>query len=229
LRADGLSEEEILGNKDVKKLTTTLTTYSRKLYYRLQQSVYANLFYNMTGIMPKRISLLPIEVKIDNEGNLLNASLSSLLKQDYQLSDEELADGSIRTLELEYAEESQRIVPLKKPEFKVEESEVVEPTEEMLIEDIEKSDLLKDNIGEWVVFNGKTGKLQFRESGLVGGGTGFYSVNFGNVIQDLEYNQEPVTDGSIEFSSVGVTPIRKTEKVGQIRKINGKKIDSKIV
>jgi hypothetical protein len=229
LRADGLSEEEILQNKDVKKLTTTLTTYSRKLYYRLQQSVYANLFYNMTGIMPKRISLLPIEVKIDNEGNLLNASLSSLLKQDYELSDEEKEESSIRTLELEYAEESQRIVPLKKPEFKVEESEVVEPTEEMLVEDIQKSDLLKDNIGEWVIFNGRTGKLQFRTEGLVGSGNGYYLVNFGNVVQDLEYNQKRVYDGNIEFSSVGVTPIRKTQKVGQIRKINGKRIDAKIL
>lgn len=229
LKADGLSDQEIIDNKDVKKLNKTLIERSQKLYYRLQQSVYANLFYNMTGIMPKRISLLPIEVKTDTEGNLLSAQLSPILRQDYELSDEEKEESSIRTLELEYAEESQRIVPLKKPEFKVEESEVIEPTEEMLVEDIQKSDLLKDNIGEWVIFNGRTGKLQFRTEGLVGSGNGYYLVNFGNVVQDLEYNQKRVYDGNLEFSSVGVTPIRKTQKVGQIRKINGKIIDAKIL
>lgn len=42
---------------------------SKKEEYLLQQTAYANMFYNMTGIMPK-ISLLPIEIESDTNVDL---------------------------------------------------------------------------------------------------------------------------------------------------------------
>ena len=43
--------------------------YSKKETYLLQQTAYANMFYNMTGIMPK-VYLLPIEIESDPDVDL---------------------------------------------------------------------------------------------------------------------------------------------------------------
>jgi hypothetical protein len=223
LRNEGLSDEDIEKSKEIKKLRRGVLA-SRKPYFEIQQSLYANLFYNMTGIMPKRISLLGIEVDIDNEGYLKAAKLSPVLKQEFELTEEEVAESTIRTLPLTYNEASQRIVPLRKPiESTTEEKEVLNVPEGAVefVEDPEKSIIVSDNLNEKVVLNGKVGTLEYTN--------GTYSINFGEYIQDLEYQQQPLTDGSVTLFDVGVTPIRRIEKIGQIQNINGKRIDAKIL
>jgi hypothetical protein len=44
--------------------------YSKKLDYRIQLSIYRTLLYNMTGILAKTISILPVETKTDMDGNI---------------------------------------------------------------------------------------------------------------------------------------------------------------
>jgi hypothetical protein len=51
----------------------TESEYSKKLNYRLQQSIYRALLFNMTGILAKSISILPIAITTDMEGNILSA------------------------------------------------------------------------------------------------------------------------------------------------------------
>jgi hypothetical protein len=282
LRNEGLSDEDIEKSNEIKKLRKSVT-FSRKPYFEIQQSLYANLFYNMTGIMPKRISLLGIEVDIDNEGYLKSAKLSPILKQEFELTEEELAESTIRTLPLTYNEASQRIVPLRKPtEFKSEtttdakadierrrQEELKEfdafvkqedgRRQKSLDEDFIKDTISKVNakydaelaaleegqggvndqlldlyaeenpmdpyvqsyIGKKVVLGGKVGVLELR------GDT--YTVNFGNYIQDLEYRQKPLEEGFVSFGEVGLTLIKRIERVGQVRYINGKSIDAKIL
>ncbi len=345
LKNEGLSDEDIEKSNEIKKLRKSVT-FSRKPYFEIQQSLYANLFYNMTGIMPKRISLLGIEVDIDNEGYLKSAKLSPILKQEFELTEEELAESTIRTLPLTYNEASQRIVPLRKPteftsetttdakadierrykeeikialnkeindsftpvkvgpknearsaeeailnttnflketfnwpqveisinseqnsftfivngtEFKVGgsigfssrdgvttaslpfrlkdivnekyQAELAALEEDLGVMNDQLLDLYAEEnptdpyvqsyIGKKVVLGGKVGVLELR------GDT--YTVNFGNYIQDLEYEQEPLKEGFVSFGEVGLTLIKRIERVGQVRYINGKSIDAKIL
>jgi len=150
LNNEGKTEAEINSNADVIKLTDT-SKYSKKLYFRIQQSIYRNLFYNMTGIMPERISLLPIEVNYDREGNLLSAKLSDIV-----------SDSDLTTYELDYFNEVESIVPLKTPVISA--VDTIETTNE-LVEEIGASTSLKDNIGKKVLYNGEVGTLIFNDNG----------------------------------------------------------------
>jgi hypothetical protein len=47
--------------------------YSKKLGYTLQQSIYRALLFNMTGELAKSISILPIAITTDMDGNVLSA------------------------------------------------------------------------------------------------------------------------------------------------------------
>jgi hypothetical protein len=58
------------GNKDKwSGFHDAANPYSKKETYLLQQTAYANMFYNMTGIMPK-VYLLPIEIESDPDVDL---------------------------------------------------------------------------------------------------------------------------------------------------------------
>lgn len=150
LTEEGKTETEINNNEDVIKLKKE-SKFSKKLYFRIQQSIYRNLFYNMTGIMPERISLLPIEVNYDRESNLISAKLSDIV------SDEDLS-----TYELEYFDQVESIVPLKAPIISP--VSTIETTDE-LVEEIGASTSLKDNIGKKVLYNGEVGTLIFNDNG----------------------------------------------------------------
>lgn len=47
--------------------------FNKKLAYRLQQSIYRALLFNMTGQLAKSVSILPIEIEVDMDGNITYA------------------------------------------------------------------------------------------------------------------------------------------------------------
>lgn len=47
--------------------------FNKKLTYRIQQSIYRALLFNMTGELAKSISILPIAITTDMDGNILSA------------------------------------------------------------------------------------------------------------------------------------------------------------
>lgn len=47
--------------------------YSKKLAYRLQQSIYRALVFNMTGELASKIAILPISIITDKDGNIQSA------------------------------------------------------------------------------------------------------------------------------------------------------------
>lgn len=47
--------------------------FNKKLTYRLQQSIYRALLFNMTGELAKSISIMPIAITTDKDGNILSA------------------------------------------------------------------------------------------------------------------------------------------------------------
>lgn len=62
-----------------KMIYTDRPNTSKKLYYSIQQSMYRNLFYNMTGKMPVRLGLLPISVDITIDGFISNAGRAPIV------------------------------------------------------------------------------------------------------------------------------------------------------
>lgn len=53
------------------------------LNYRIQQTIYRNLTYNMTGELAEKLSLLPIMISVDMDGNILTAeSAAKLVNKD---------------------------------------------------------------------------------------------------------------------------------------------------
>ena len=67
------------------------TKFNKKLSYRIQQSIYRALLFNMTGQLAKSVSILPIEIEVDMDGNItyaesaakkVNAPLIRSLKTD---------------------------------------------------------------------------------------------------------------------------------------------------
>jgi len=62
-----------------KMIYTEYPVNSKKYYFSLQQSIYSVLFNNMTGIMPKRLGLLPIEVEVTLNGFIKTAKKSSIV------------------------------------------------------------------------------------------------------------------------------------------------------
>lgn len=62
-----------------KMIYVNTKSYSKKLYYRLQQSIYRVLFNNMTGIMPTRLGLLPLQVELTLNGYIKSAKKASIV------------------------------------------------------------------------------------------------------------------------------------------------------
>jgi hypothetical protein len=56
-----------------KSFSNEKNDFSKKLGYRLQQSIYRALLFNMTGVLAKSISILPISITTDMDGNILSA------------------------------------------------------------------------------------------------------------------------------------------------------------
>ena len=137
------------------------TLGDKKVNYSAQQSIYANLIYNMTGIEPE-IALIPIALDVTLDGEIRSAKLSNVL--DKQNKERKDADKEpLDTLELEYLKEveAKGIVKIK-PEFKEEEDDTKEDpnTEaEKVLHTLDKY------LGKKVIYQGQEGILTLNEDG----------------------------------------------------------------
>jgi hypothetical protein len=99
-------EVEIIDIKTSKKDISSWD--EKKLYqYRAQQSIYRNLLYNMTGIKTAKISLLPIQVDIDLNGQINGIVLEKL--------DGTKTIKNSSAIEIEYLSDVEAGVPLITP------------------------------------------------------------------------------------------------------------------
>jgi hypothetical protein len=137
------------------------TLGDKKVNYSAQQSIYANLIYNMTGIEPE-IALIPIALDVTLDGEIRSAKLSSVL--DKQNKERKDADKEpLDTLELEYLKEveAKGIVKIK-PEFKEEEDDTKEDPNaeaEKVLHTLDKY------LGKKVIYQGQEGILTLNEDG----------------------------------------------------------------
>lgn len=219
LEKEGLTAKEIDKNEEIVSLRKAVFS-SKKQYFRLQQSVYRNLFFNMTGVMPKRIGLLPVQVDYDSTGYVKNAKLSELVPDGYS------------TIRLDYMPEAERIVPLKAPvlevvpttpeEFTGEQVEPAQHTSAVIEVSETKSNKLADNIDQTVFYKGRVGTLVLNSDGTFG-------VEIDNKIEDLYFEMAPAKDGKIGLENVGVALVTEIKQPDQIRIINNEKVDAQFL
>ena len=194
------------------------TLSDKQTNYRAQQSIYRNLFYNMTGIMPTKIGLMPLAIKTDIDGYIETVKVAPILPKD---SD---------TIELEYLPEVEQygVTPIKPDLTKV---EVQQPGTEVPIDttettipqaDLKKTKLI-DNVGETVIYNGQTGKLTLLDDGV-------YALeveeNGVKKLIDIMYKMQSVKDGSLSVSNVGISLITPIKAVGQVAIVNNVVVDA---
>jgi hypothetical protein len=126
--------------------------FDKEIYFRAQQSIYSDLFYNMSGINVSSIGLLPLEIDVTLDGYINSIKSPPMMRN--ILED---------TIEIEYLPEIveygiERIEPkLTKIERENAQSEV---QAESTIPSSDSTQLgLKDNLGNMIIYQGKTGKL----------------------------------------------------------------------
>jgi hypothetical protein len=210
------TEQEIEQDKKIIKLKSIInskdeSTWSKKQYFRIQQSLYRNLFFNMTGMMPSQIGLLPIQVTYDTEGNLISATKPIWMDEDF-------------TIQLEYFDAVESIVPLKAKPI-TSKAELTEEEEQGLLEEADASSLLKDNVGKKVIYNGVIGTLILNNDGS-------YGIKKNGVIyesEDIYFEQSPITSGDLSFNQVGISPISSTKEVFETTIVDGEKYTTRIL
>jgi hypothetical protein len=261
LKKQGLTDQEIEKDSDVALIKRNLLK-SKKQYYRIQQSIYRNLIWRMTGIKPTRIGLMALEVDVDTEGNINNANISSIvpkgestLELEYFpgvesiVPEPEVTSQPTKGLVSEITEEefndfvnngvvsedrinsiankiknNQSLTTQETAIFNDKTSEVNAKIQEIftLEDDPERSNVVADNLNQQIIYNGRVGTLR-----LVGNVyTIFYSDGTGG---QLLYKQNALTDGSVKLDEIGAILPTIITNVGQVKIINGKKIDAEIL
>ena len=213
LAKEGKTEQEIEKDKKIIRLNSILnskdeSTWSKKQYFRIQQSLYRNLFFNMTGMMPSQIGLFPIQVTYDTEGYLISATKPVWMDED-------------STIQLEYFDAVESIVPLKEKPI-TSKAELTEEEEQGLLEEADASNLLKDNVGKKVIYNGAIGTLILNNDSS-------YGIKKDRVTEDIYFEQSPVTSGDLSFNQVGISSINRTKEVFETIIVDGEKYTTRVL
>jgi len=252
------------GKKGTWSIFGTGKKYDKEVYFRAQQSIYSDLFYNMSGINVSSIGLLPLEMDVTIDGYINSIKRPAMMED---------VDGD--TVEIEYLPEIvdygiERIEPGLE-EIAEEKVERVTP-EEVQIPSSDPTKLtLRDNIGNVVIYRGQVGQLvqlpsgnyaiqtttdtravttvaleQLRNELALERANEFKSEDviksLETQISDLErnlegevtknvtpilFNLEPVADGDINITDIGIQPNAPIENVGQQRVINDQVVNAK--
>ncbi|MHC4311711.1 MAG: hypothetical protein ACYSW3_04490 [Planctomycetota bacterium] len=215
LRDQGLTETEILEDESVKEINDK---YSQRNYFRYQQSLYRNLFYRMTGKIP-RMALLPVEVKYDNNtGQIVSAKRPAILAKNADL------------IQIDYAAEASLYVPEQSPEVEIRDGrevivEGIKDDELYLVEEYTKSNKVSDNLYKKVVYEGKVGTIvETRE--------GTYAVEFrdpgSNELYTLDIldGVSELKDGSANLNTLSIAKIRSIKNLGQVSTVDGEVINA---
>lgn len=177
------------------------TKFSKKLNYAIQQTIYRNLFYRMTGILPTRIALLPIQVDYDLDGNIKSAKLAT------QIVDKDEKGNFKSILDLTPVELVNKYVPIADiiPTITPSQGKVGS----VLTETDVTSPMLKDNLSKTFMYKGTQGKLIFTEDGK-------YAIETNAEI--IEITKQGKTKLSPESSifDLGLTPISIIDTFGEL-------------
>jgi hypothetical protein len=249
------------------KIFGTGVKYDKEIYFRAQQSIYSDLFYNMSGIDVESIGLLPLELDVTIDGYI------NSIKRPAMMTDQE--GNVIDTIEIEYLPEIsefgiERIDPqLKEIAGEKEEAVISEDTS------IPRTELdklsLQENIGKTVIYQNNLGtivkdpetgnyfveiktrpnadlqiQLEYLQNELaLENASEFKSPEVIVALQDkikvleeqqegdqseklpILFNLEPVSDGSVNLTDIGIQPTTDVESIGQQRVVGEQIINAK--
>jgi hypothetical protein len=181
--------------------------FSKKLNYSIQQTIYRNLFYRMTGIMPSKIALLPIEVVYDLDANIKSAKLAS------QVVDIDAAGKKKALVYLTPVEEVEKYVPTKDV------VPTVTPTaggvSTKLTETDVTSPMIKDNLSKPFMYKGIQGKLIFTEDGK-------YAIETNTEIIEISKQGKTEVAPDSSLFDLGLTPISIIDNLGELITVDNK-------
>ncbi len=135
--------------------------FDKETYFRAQQSIYSDLFYNMSGISVTSIGLLPLQMDVTIDGYI-----NSIVRPPM------MAGITDDTIEIEYLPEIidygiERIEPNLKEIERETAGGVIQVDSKIPSSDTTKLSL-KDNIGNLIIYQGQTGKLVQLPNGRYG-------------------------------------------------------------
>lgn len=181
--------------------------FSKKLNYTIQQTIYRNLFYRMTGIMPSRIALLPIQVDYDLDGNIKSAKLAT------QVVDKDAKGNAKAIIDLTPVTLVNKYVPI---------AEVVPsitPTEGQVATKLTETDvtspMLTDNLSKPFMYKGKQGKLIFTEDGK-------YAIETSTEIIEISKQGKTQVAPDSSLFDLGLTPISIIDTIGELITVDNK-------
>jgi hypothetical protein len=147
--------------KFVKPNYTIVPEFSRRPEYATQLTFYRNLFYKMTGIMPKEIRILPIQTKINEEAQIESLQLASI------------ADPKTGFITVEPVEKVNELVPITGAPKPTSPIGVTTTTSDTTYEEYKpKSYDISKNVNKTVLYQGQVGTIvEYPHS------TGMYAID----------------------------------------------------
>ena len=152
--------------------------FDKETYFRAQQSIYSDLFYNMSGINVSSIGLLPLQIDVTLDGYINSIESPPMMR--------ELTDD---TIEIEYLSDIvefgiERIEP-NLTKIEGENGKGVVPVESTIPSSDTTQLSLKDNLGNMIIYQGETGKLVQ----LPNGRYGIQQDNVGDIASEIALEQ----------------------------------------
>jgi len=178
--------------------------WSNKLKFSIQQTIYRNLIYRMTGKMPNAIKILPLEADYTLDGVINNIRLAT------GVVDVDAKGNKGMFITLDPVAEVNKYVPIGTVKDTIEKPEDVEFEETEVI-----SNQISNNLGKSFVYNGRIGTLILTPEGT-------YALDTPTEVIDiiLKGNNKISPDATLE--SLSLTQVKITERPFMTISIDGK-------
>jgi hypothetical protein len=177
--------------------------WSKKLNYSIQQTIYRNLVYRMTGKMPRAIKILPLSVDYTKDGVINNITVPT------SVTDKDKKGIPGKFITLEPVAEVEKYVPIG-----VVKDTIESPDETDFVETDVISNQINKNLGKTFAYNGRTGVLIKNLDGT-------YSLDTPTEIIDISINGNNKVSPETTLELAGLTPIKITERPFKTLTING--------
>ena len=201
------AKRESFIKKDIEELEGKLVSakrkYSKKLNYSIQQTIYRNLVYRMTGKMPRAIKILPLSVDYTKDGVINKISIPT------NLTDTDSKGNPGMFITLEPVNEVEKYVPIGKIK------DTIEPGNEQEYKETEVvSNQIGYNLGKSFVYNGRVGTL-------IKNADGTYALDTPTEIIDISINGNNKISSEATIEIVGLTPVKIIQRPFTTTTING--------
>lgn len=208
LEAETNAKKKSLIEKDIAAIEAQLVKdrakWSNKLKYSIQQTIYRNLIYRMTGKMPRAIKLLPLQADYNLDGVITNLKLAK------NVVDKDSKGNPGMFITLEPVPEVNKYVPIGKVKETIETPEDVEFEETEVI-----SNQVSNNLGKSFVYNGAIGTLMLTPEGT-------YALDTPTEIIEITLNGNNKITPDTTINALDLSPIKITQRPFMTINIDGK-------